>query len=437
MSHENQTTVRLAALLLAVMLAALMAQQNIQPAPPRAAHLKPIEIVDVPGYSEEILAYCASQQLLLATNPHWKTLDMFEVESLDPPRLNAIDFDDDMPGAQGQSTLYEPTSVAVHPDLPVALVVVLGHGWNDPGRVVGRDLRKKTRGMQLFSIQVGIHPDSIAISPDGRWAIIACEAEADDSTPGSIWAIDLSALSLDDSTSNFNLPARQVGDLGALLYEPVGEIEPEFVGMDPQSRFALVSCQENDALVLVDLRGDAGPKLAGFTRLGPSSQPDGCTVLDNVPHPDDPARLGCLLAAVEEGTLDKFGDRMGQNLTLLWVDPAHLEQRPVICSITNIPTILGDTHIGRRRDPENVLLLRRDSRLISLVSVERGDYLLALDITDVRKPMLCDRVKVGNRPEGLIAIADGRDIMAVTGDEGDDNQGAGTLSFTRLSMEEK
>jgi len=396
--------------------------------------LELVETVDVPGFSIEIVQYHAPLKLLLATNPHWKTIDVFDVESLDPPVLHARDFNDEQPDAQGLFTVYEPTSVALHPTQPVALVAVIGRKNTETGRLIAFDLREESFGAWVLNQPVGFHPDCVAVSHDGRWAIMACEGEGDPDSPGSIWAVDLTTLTADHRAKDGPLPAVEVGNLGKLLRQPAGDIEPEYVAIDPQSRFAVVSCQENNTIVYVDLQQPSGPALAGFSALNPGGEPDGVSILDDVPHPDDPARVGCLVAVAEEGRFDKFGNQTGQFLTLLWVAPQNLGESALVLSSTHIPTALGDKDPNKRRDPENLVAFRRGGRDIVVLAVERGDLLLAFDVTDPRKPVLCDKVKVGDRPEGVILVDNNGELLILTGDEGDGNQGPGTISFTRLQF---
>ena len=72
-------------------------------------------------------------------------------------------------------------------------------------------------------------------------------------------------------------------------------------------------------------------------------------------------------------------------------------------------------------------------RTLAILTIERGDYLLGLDVTDPTEPVLFDKVKVGDRPEGLILVDHPSGILIVTGDEG--NRGPGTISVTRLVVE--
>lgn len=399
------------------------------PTPPiTVTHL---DTIDVPGFVCEIVDYCASQRLLVVTDSHWNTLDVFRVESLDPPRLTAIDFDDESQAvAEGIAMVREPTSVAVHPTMPIALVTVLGRRPGDVGTVFGFDLREGSLGRMLLKQPVGAHPDSIAIAPDGSVAVVACEAERDPDAHGAVWVIDLSGLTLDRYARDGELPAYEVPGLKHLLHMPECEVEPEFVAFDPQSRFAVISCQENNLLLTLDLRGDQ-PVFGKPIYLSAGVQPDGVSVLDQVSGPA--GRTGCLIAAAEEGKLAKYGQVLGHSLSFHWLDPQQMDTDAIPLARLDVRLLTKPQEPDARRDPEAIKLTRFAGRPIAVATTERGDYFLALDLTDPTRPVLIDKCKVGDRPEGLILIPHGDDLIAVTGDEG--GYGPGTVSFVRLHAE--
>ena len=68
----------------------------------------------------------------------------------------------------------------------------------------------------------------------------------------------------------------------------------------------------------------------------------------------------------------------------------------------------------------------------ALVGIEPGDRVLCFDISDPGSPVLVGRAKTGDRPEGLIAIADSDSIIVITGDEGKERSGSITISRVEL-----
>jgi hypothetical protein len=401
--------------------------------------VKTLATIDVPGWTCEIVAYCASQRLLLSTNGMWKTLDVYRVASLDPPVIEPIDFDPELPGAQGiWVSGGDPTSVAVHPTQPIAVVVALSAEPFARGWVHGYDLREESLGRLVFSQQVGYHPDCVAISPDGRWVIIANEGEGHPDNPGSIGLLRIEGVTADRRPYHpgvTDLPYHEVSGLAKLLDTRLGDIEPEYVAVDPQSRFAAVSCQENDAVVLVDLRGES-PSLAGVVWLPYGSEPDGIALIDDIAHPD-PAdgRTGVVLGVAEEGKFDPWkGKWLGNCVSFHWLDPSpdKLGGVPVPLARVDVRPLIDPSAPDRRRDPESIRFARFGRHVAAVVGIERGDRLLVLDVTDFTQPTRISLAKVGIAPEGLTLVPHDDGYIAITGDEGKAD-GPGTISFVRLS----
>jgi len=399
----------------------------------RRFEVKRLATVDVPGWTAEIVGYCPRQKLVVATNPIWNTLDLFAIEDLArPAELTPLDFDEEELHAQGLWTIHEPTSVAIHPRLPVALVAVLGQEYGKPGRLMAFGLRDgETRGDWLVNQEVGDHPDCVVISPDSRWAVVANEGEALSDTVGSVTFVDLAGLTLGRHPArDGDLPAQTLTGLGRTLETSDGDVEPEFAAFDPRSRFVVVSCQENNALLLIDTTklDQQPPRVDGVVWLPDGAEPDGVAVIDNIKNPD--GKTGCLIAAAEEGKFDRYGRQLGQALSLTWVDPDNLAATPVPLSRSDVRPLVDPDKPWERRDPESVLLRRVGGRVLCFLTIERGDYLLTLDVTDPTQPLPVARTRVGDRPEGLIAVPHQRGLILITGDEG--NRGPGTISFVSV-----
>ncbi len=418
--------------------------QSIQPAQSAQTlalefELESLQTIDTPGYTAEIVGYSSDLKFLLSTNALWKTLDIHRVLSLDPLQLETIDFDPDEPDVEGVWTINEPTSVAVHPTLPIAFVVALGRSITDEGWLFGIDLRPESLGKKRIMQPIGLHPDCVAVSPDGNWLLIANEGEGHIDTPGGVRAVDLRTLTMDRRASDSPLPVTVLDGLDELLDTPIGDCEPEYIAFDPAGRFAAVSCQENDAIALVDMRQSL-PKFAGVIFLPYGSQPDGVAVLDQITRldKDGQTRTGCLVAAAEEGMFDRYGRWLGQSVSFTWVDPNNLSAVPQPMSRLDVRPIINPDKPNKRRDPESIVMTHFAGTPMAILSIERGDHLIAFDLTDPKEPTVIGMVKTGDRPEGLTLIRHPEHpdaLYILTGDEGDeDNFGPGSLSISRLRL---
>ena len=162
-------------------------------------------------------------------------------------------------------------SVAIHPTKDLFLAVA---GTSKPAAapVPGKVLAFRLSDGALIGIaDVGIQPDSIAISPDGNTAVVANEAEGfarnDNGGPGSLSLIALAAFDPAAPTplvvtqialpSQNGVPGFSVNRTDDLARLPIdnapGSLEPETVAFSADSGFAYVSLQENSGAVRVNL----------------------------------------------------------------------------------------------------------------------------------------------------------------------------------------
>ncbi|MFN0205721.1 MAG: hypothetical protein ACKVS6_05350 [Planctomycetota bacterium] len=394
--------------------------------------LKNHATVDIPSFAPEIVAISADQSVLCAVDGFWKTLEIARVSWPDAKqslKLDFVDLDEEWEGPQGLSFYTSPTSVAAHPALPIAFVTTIGATPERRGEIVAIDLRKETLGKRLWTQAVGRHPDSIAASPDGKWLVIANEGEGDDRAsvaPGSVTVIRIDKNDLlKHKTYEGALPSWEL-DVYQDLAPDAGEVEPEFVVMDPQSRFAIVTCQENNSAVIISLSGEE-PKVSNAKfALSLGAEPDGAAILDE--FKDTVRGDGVLVAFAEEGKFDRFGRWLGQNLSLHWVGPDAECKKTETLARVNIAKLLGREN--QITSPESVLLKRIDGGVYCFVGVERGNCVLMFDVTNPREPVLMDNVRVGKRPEGMCWVKRGERLFIVTGDEG--NEGPGEISFVEV-----
>lgn len=146
-------------------------------------------------------------------------------------------------------------------------VVVAGVEADDkqqPGRVVFFESAGDCA--YLNDVACGALPDMLLVTPDGQTVLVACEGEPDDDylvdPEGSVTIVDLSAgvmaaVSTEVSFAVFNDQIDALRAAGVRIYGPgatvAQDLEPEYIAHDPATGLAYVSCQENNALVVVDV----------------------------------------------------------------------------------------------------------------------------------------------------------------------------------------
>lgn len=150
-------------------------------------------------------------------------------------------------------------------------------------------------GTELNRVQVGVQPNMITFSPDGTKLLTANEGEPLEEYAidplGSVSIVDLSSGSLDDVAqltqsqvttidfTSFNSAKDTLQEEGIRIFGQVhnqsGEflrpstvaedLEPEYIAVTPDSRWAYVTMQENNAAAVLDL---ATMKLTNLFSLG-------------------------------------------------------------------------------------------------------------------------------------------------------------------------
>lgn len=240
LSRRNGALIFLAAL--AVGTAAFVAGRPARSARPDLfpvrGFFQPVATYDVSGAVAEIVAATPDGRTLIYTDSSEQEIGFVNIANPAAPVEIA-------PLPVGG----EPTSVAVTPDGRWALVVVAG-----PNVLAVVDVA--TRAI-VRTLPVGGQPDSIAISPNGRYAAIVIENERDES---------LNSGRMPQSPAGFLVIADLVGEPAAWSTREVSLLnlagrfptdpEPEFVDINARNQ-AVVTLQENNHIVFVDLTNGA------------------------------------------------------------------------------------------------------------------------------------------------------------------------------------
>jgi DNA-binding beta-propeller fold protein YncE len=370
------------------------------------------------GSNAEILQYCNTENLIITTNDFQKRIDFYRVNSFYPLDLQKL--------KTFVNTYAEPTSVALSPNLPVVFATVKdGVAPKDvEGQMLVIDIRKGTLGDILSKQKVGVCPDSLAASPDGNWVIVANEAEENTEIAGSITVFDLREVNgiedIKKTLKHYNL-----NGLDKLLAVPAGEIEPEFVCFAPDSSFVAVGCQENSAIVFIDLR-ESEPFLAGFIQLPVGSNPDGIAILGGIKIPGGADSF--LLGIAEEGDSSSIKRQAGQSVSFYSIDPSNLKSGYKLLLRIKAYELFGGS-ASDRYDPEGITMFRDNDKFYAAIAIERADAVTVLDITDPVNPKKVGIFAVGKRPEGIITVSEGGNRYILTANEGKNTAQLSIINF--------
>jgi hypothetical protein len=376
---------------------------------PPTRSFTPVARFEVPGEVAEIVAATPDGETLVYTNSEDEAIGFVDISDPSEPAH------DGTIAAGG-----EPTSVAVTPDGAWALAGIY-EGWLS---VIDLDTRTI-----VHTIALGGQPDSVALTHDGASAVIAIENERDEDVndgempqaPAGLVAI----VDLDDAD-----PA--AWDLRAVSLTGVadrfpGDPEPEFVDIDPNG-IAAVTLQENNHVVLIDV---AGGTVVGDFPAGTTSHKADLTDDDVISftesltgvrrEPDAIAWTpdGHLITA-DEGDYDLDVEFVGGR-TFTIFDATGQVVFDVGVQLEKRAAKVGLYDDGRSDnkgvEPEGVEVATFGGITFAFVGAERADFVAVVKIGDPTNPAIVQYLETGDRPEGLLALTD-RGLL-VTANEGD------------------
>lgn len=377
-------------------------------------------------------------------------------------RLGFIDIRDPArPRPAGVLTLQgEPTSVAIVRQYALVSVNTSadpdGEGplneYDAPsGELLVVNLRSRRT---VRRIPLAGQPDSVAVSPDGQYAAIVIENERDeDENDGLIPQLPrglLQVLELSGSASRWRLHSVDLSGLAELAPD---DPEPEFVDINQNNR-AVVSLQENNHLVIVDLptrsvvhhfsagsttvtgidgyEEELGPQEAGLVRLEGTvtrrREPDAVAWID-----DD------TIATANEGDYtDAQGEEGGsRSFTLFHVDgsvefEAGNRFEHEIVRAGHYPEARSE---NKGNEPEGLEVGTFAGRQLLFVGAERANVVGVYDVTQAGDPQFVQLLPTGIGPEGIKAIP-GRGLLAVSAETDGMDDGFDIRSLVTLYQSE-
>jgi hypothetical protein len=322
----------------------------------------------------------------------------------------------------------DPTSVAIVGRW--ALVAVNTGTFAAPtGELVVVDTRTQTI---VRRIPLAGQPDSVAISPDERFAAIVIENERDEDVNdglipqlpgGTLQVLELKRLFSSD-------PGLRSVDLTGLAETAPEDPEPEYVDINRRNR-AVVSLQENNHLAIVDL------KRAEVVRDFPA----GSTTVRNIDATEEalgPQEVGLLnytetitrrrepdavawidhdtFATANEGDyVDEQGEEGGSRSFTLFSSSGRVEYESgasfehEIARAGHYPESRSE---NKGNEPEGLEVARFGGRTLLFAGSERANAVGVYEMGR-RGPEFLQLLATGIGPEGLRAIP-GRDLLAVT-----------------------
>mgnify|MGYP001549434079 CR=1 FL=1 len=374
----------------------------------------------------EIVASAKDGNLLIYTDSETESIGFVDITDPTNPQPAGV-----------VSVGGEPTAVAVKGNYALAAVNTSPDFVNPSGQLEVIDINSR---VVVATIDLGGQPDSIAVSPDGRYAAIAIENERDEdlgngrppqAPPGFVVIVDLVGGPDEWMTRRVDL----VGIPDKFPEDP----EPEYVDIN-RKNVAAVTLQENNHLVQIDLR--KGEVIEDWP-LGSVDLED-IDILENelieltgsqparLREPDAVAWTGNnVLATADEGDLDggSRGFTIFNKKGKVLFNPGNTVEHLV----TRIGHYPEDRSENKGNEPEGVEYGQYGKHSFLFVGSERSSVVAVYELQNNKfKPRFLQVLPAGVGPEGLLAIPE-RNLFVVASEVDErDNKIRSTIAIYEL-----
>ncbi|MET1253926.1 esterase-like activity of phytase family protein [Aliikangiella maris] len=356
----------------------------------------------------EIVAANSDGSILIYSDSPGEKLGFVDINNPESPvGLGTLDLDG------------EPTSVGVNGNFALVAINTSADYIDVSGQLDVIDIATQTK---VASLDLGGQPDSVAISPDGNYAVVVIENERDedlgDGEPPQAPAGYLVIVNTSDAdptkwtTSNVELTG--VADLYA------DDPEPEYVDINSANQ-AVVTLQENNHIVIVDLTdgsiiNDFSAGSVDLTQIDATegkplkisqteSQADVAREPDGVSWINDD-----YFATADEGDLN--GGSRGFTIfnkqgEVVWNSGVTLDH--MAAQFGHYP----DKRSGNKgNEPENVEMGIYGNDRYLFVNSERSSLVFVYDVANPKAPVFKQVLPAASGPEGGLAIPS-RNLLVV------------------------
>ena len=358
----------------------------------------------------EIIAYSELFQQLVYTDAALGRLGFIDIaDPADPKPLGTLDLGGD------------PTSVAVRRGYALACINTSVDFVNTSGALLVIDIPTRT---VIRNIPLGGQPDSIAVSPDGRYAAIVIENERDedlgDGFPPQLPAGFLTIVDLVGGPGTWATRDVSLSGLAELFPE---DPEPEFVDIN-DANLAVVTLQENNHLAIVDL---ASGQVVQHFSAGTVDLTDVDTnenelieqtasLSDVRREPDAVTWIGpYTFATADEG--DLVGGSRGFTIFSIFGAPVYEAGNTLEHLTARVGHYPEDRSENKGNEPESVEFARFGGTDYLFVGSERASVVAVYELNG-NTPTAVQVLPAGKGPEGLLAIPS-RDLLVVASENDD------------------
>ena len=220
------------------------------------------------GGATEIVAYNSDNQKYYVINGTTKQLEIVKLPSSTAFNTlkaeKTINLEASLKKVKPNFIYGDVTSISINTELDVIVAAVQAAGYNDNGLAVFLDYE----GNLLHVVEAGKQPDMVTFTPDGKKVLVANEGEPREGyaagvadPQGSVSVIDVSTgvtKAIAKTITFESLDGKRdslVAD-GVILKKetaPSVDLEPEYIAVSADSKFAYVALQEANAIATLNL----------------------------------------------------------------------------------------------------------------------------------------------------------------------------------------
>jgi DNA-binding beta-propeller fold protein YncE len=256
------------------------------------------------------------------------------------------------------------------------------------------------------------HPPQL---PAGMLTIITISSQAALADP-SLW-------------TSKDVPLTGLGDACRFPEDP----EPEYVAIHPDNTKVVVTLQENNCNVLVDLAtgaiigaydaGSVALQCIDLTEDDLVSQTEDTDVEGIFREPDGVTWIGetSFFATANEGDLDG-GSRGFSIFNALDGNVIYDSGNTMELEVARIGHYPENRSENKGNEPENVLYAEANGRKFLFVASERSNLVFVYEVSDPTTPLLTQTLPVGTGPEGLAFVPD-KNLLVVASEVDDRGDG--------------
>lgn len=358
---------------------------------------------------------------IVAASPDGKTLAYTDATT---GQIGFVDISDPaMPrGVAAAKVGGEPTSVTFSRDGRFVLAVVNENSDNGPiapgpppppaPPIFALKVLDATTRLNLRTIELNGQPDSIAVSPDGRFAAVVIENEESPTVPGFLTIVNTQGEPATWTTRDVSL-SNLAGATNA------SDPEPEFADINA-ANIAAVTLQENNAIALVNLA--SGSVVRSFscgttTHLADLQNNNGASITQTFTGRREPDGIawtprGNLVTANEGDTSAPTDPNApnavfsgGRNATVFSPTGQVLfETNDLETQIAAAGLYPDNRSQARGVEAEGVDVAQLSGGTYAFIACERANAVAVYRLRDNDRPEFVQVLPTGVSPEGVIAI---------------------------------